>query len=112
TTTISGIVSVPVEEFDVTEFATSAVTARTATIANVLVVSPSVLTPANVVCAYAFVSTAKPSLGTVAPAGAPAGCAATVPLLGAVSTGCGGSATAVVATINLLTGVVTGALST
>jgi hypothetical protein len=108
TTTISGVASVPVELFDMTEFATSVKLPAKATFANVNVPAATTLTPSNVVCAYAFVSTALPSFGTGAIAGAPAGCSATLPTLGAVSAGCGASATAQTAVVNLLTGVVTG----
>ncbi|HTT26726.1 MAG TPA: hypothetical protein VMH90_07195, partial [Thermoplasmata archaeon] len=112
TTTINGINGVLVAEFDVTEFATATTLGATGTPSNVVVPGASTLTPVNVVCAYAFVSTAKPSLGTTAVSGAPAGCSATVPALGTVSTGCGGTATAQVATVNLLTGTVAGTIGT
>jgi hypothetical protein len=112
TTTVSGVNGVPVAAMDVTEFATGTTLGANGTIANVQVVSATSLTPANVVCAYAFVSTAKPSLGSTAVAGQPAGCSATVPTLGAVSAGCGGSAAAAVATVNLLTGAVSGTIGT
>jgi hypothetical protein len=111
TTTISGINGVPVEAYDITEFATAATLGANGTINTPLVVGATTYTPANVVCAYAFVSTAKPTLGTTAVSGAPAGCAATTPTLGTVSTGCGATATAAVATVNLLTGAVSGSLS-
>jgi hypothetical protein len=107
TTTLNGISSVPVMQFDVTEFATAILTTRTGTLANVNVPAPVGVAPAGVVCAYAFVSTAVPTLGTTGVAGAPAGCSATLPTLGAVSAGCvGGSA--VTAVVNLLTGAVSG----
>jgi hypothetical protein len=108
TTTISGVASVPVELFDVTEFVTSVKLPAKATYSNINVPSASTLTPANVVCAYAFVSTAVPSFGPTAVAGSPVGCSATMPTLGAVSTGCGVGATAQTAVVNLLTGAVTG----
>jgi hypothetical protein len=73
TTTISGVASVPVELFDMTEFATSVKLPAKATFANVNVPAATVLTPSNVVCAYAFISTAAPSFGVGAIAGAPAG---------------------------------------
>lgn len=111
TTTINGINGVLVAEFDVTEFATATTLGATGTPTNVVVPSATTLTPANVVCAYAFVSTAKPSLGSTAVTGAPAGCTATVPALGTVSAGCGGSATAQVATVNLLTGTISGSIA-
>ena len=110
TTTINGVNGVLVAEFDVTEFATATTLGATGSINNVVVPSASSLTPANVVCAYAFVSTAKQSLGSTAVTGAPVGCAATSPALGAVSAGCGGSATAQTATVNLLTGAVSGSI--
>jgi hypothetical protein len=112
TTTINGINGVLVAEFDVTEFATATTLGATGTPANVVVPSPTTLTPANVVCAYAFVSTAKPSLGATAVTGAPSGCSATLPTLGTVSPGCGGTATAQTATVNLLTGAVSGSIAT
>jgi hypothetical protein len=108
TTTIKGVVSVPVQLYDVTEFATSVLLPAKATYSNVNVPAATALTPANVVCAYAFVSTALPSFGPTGVAGAPAGCSATMPALGAVSTGCGATATAQTAVVNLLTGAVTG----
>jgi hypothetical protein len=108
TTTISGVASVPVELFDVTEFATSVILPAKATYSNVNVPAPSALTPANVVCAYAFISTALPTFGPTGVAGAAAGCSATMPTLGAVSSGCGASATAQTAVVNLLTGAITG----
>jgi hypothetical protein len=111
TTTISGINGVLVSEFDVTEFATAATLGAVGVPSNVVVPSPVTLTPAKVVCAYAFVSTAFPSLGSTAVAGAPVGCTATVPSLGAVSTGCGVTATAQVATVNLLTGAISGTIA-
>ncbi len=110
TTTISGISGVPVAAYDVTEFATGATLGANGSIGNVVVPGATTYTPTNVVCAYAFVSTAKPSVGTTAVAGAPTGCTATVPALGTVSTGCGSSATAQVATVNLLTGTVSGSI--
>jgi hypothetical protein len=112
TTTISGINGVLVAESDVTEFATATTLGATGTLSNVVVPSAATLTPANVVCAYAFVSTAKPSLGTTGVTGAPAGCTATLPSLGTVSPGCGGTATAQVATVNLLTGGLSGSIGT
>jgi hypothetical protein len=110
-TTINGINGVLVAEFDVTEFATATTLGATGTPSNVVVPSATSLTPTNVVCAYAFISTAKPSLGTTAVTGAPSGCSATVPALGTVSAGCGGSATAQVATVNLLTGGISGSIA-
>ena len=111
TSTISGVQSVPVELFDVTEFATAKIVPRTGTVANVNVPNPSLLAVAGVVCAYAFVSTAVPSFGGAAVAGAPAGCSATLPSLGAVASGCGVGGTAAVATVNLLTGAVSGSIA-
>lgn len=112
TTTISGVSGVPVEALNVTELATGSTLGAALHLGNVATVGASTLTPANVVCAYAFISTAAPALGTIGVAGAPAGCAATVPALGQVSAGCGGSATAQVATVNLLTGAITGSIAT
>jgi hypothetical protein len=110
TTTINGVSSVPVLLFDVTEFATGKVLTTSAHVSNVNVPAPSVLTPAGVVCAYAFISTAAPSLGTTGVTGAPAGCSATMPALGSLSAGCtGGTASTVV--VNLLTGVITGTIA-
>ena len=96
--------------FDVTELATGTTLGANGAIANVVVNGASTITVTNLVCAYAFISTAVPSLGSTAVAGAPAGCSANVPTLGTVSTGCGGTATAQVATVNLLTGAVTGSI--
>ncbi len=112
TTTISGVVGVPVEAYNVTQLATGTTIPAATTFGNVLAVNPSTLTPTNVVCAYAFVSTAAPSPGTTGVSGAPTGCSATVPTLGLVSTGCGTHATAQVATINLLTGAINGSIAT
>jgi hypothetical protein len=111
TTTVSGVQSVPSEMFDVTEFATAKVMPRAGAVANVNVPSPTIIAVAGVVCAYAFVTTAFPAFGGAAVAGAPAGCSATVPTLGAVAAGCGAGGSAALATINLLTGVVTGTIA-
>ena len=110
TTTINGVQNVPVELFNVTEFATARAMTRTGTIGNVNVPAPSALTPAGVVCAYAFVSTAAPSFGGAGVAGAPAGCSATLPALGVVAPGCS-AGSAAVATVNLLTGAITGTIA-
>jgi hypothetical protein len=107
TTTIQGVQDVPVAMFDVNEFATAALTPNSAAVGNLVVPSPTALTPAGVVCAYAFISDAAPSLGTTAVTGAPAGCTATVPTLGTLSGGCAGQ-TAGVATVDLLTGAIVG----
>lgn len=110
TTTINGVSSVPVLLFDVTEFSTAKTLTTTAHVSNVNVPAPSILAVAGVVCAYAFVSTATPSLGTTGVAGAPAGCSATLPSLGTLSAGCtGGTASTVV--VNLLTGAITGTIA-
>jgi hypothetical protein len=110
TTTINGIATVPVSMFDVNELITAVATTSTAHIGNVFVPSASALTVAGVVCAYAFVSTAIPSPGATAVAGAPAGCAATLPTLGTLSSGCTGG-TANVAAVNLVAGTVTGSIA-
>jgi len=108
-TTISGIQFANVEIYDVIEFDVSVATTTTSHVTSVSVVNPVVLTPGGVVCAYAFVSDAVPTAGTVAVAGEPAGCLAVTPTLGAIGSACtaGGSGTGV-ATVNLLTDAVTG----
>ncbi|MCI4369146.1 MAG: hypothetical protein L3K09_06260 [Thermoplasmata archaeon] len=110
TTTVSGVASVGVTALDSVEFATAIKLPAAAVIGNVYVITPTAFAPANVVCAYAFISTASPSAGNVAVAGAPAGCQATTPALGALSAGCA-AGSAAVATVNLLTGAVIGTIA-
>jgi hypothetical protein len=107
TTTLSGVEYVNAEIYDVIQFETTVATATTEHITAASLVTIIGANPAGVVCAYAFVSDAVPTPGTVAVAGEPAGCAAVTPTLGALAPACngGGSATGV-ATISLLTGAV------
>jgi hypothetical protein len=109
TTTLAGIQYANVEVYDVLAFEVELATTTTSHVTAVTVVNPAVIAVPGVVCAYAFVSDALPSAGTVAVAGEPVGCLAVTPTLGAIGTACtaGGSATGV-ATINLLSDVVTG----
>lgn len=108
-TALSGIQDVNVEIYDVIEFDVAVATPTTSHVTTATVINPAVVAPANVVCAYAFVSDAVPTAGTVAVAGEPAGCGAVTPTLGAIGTACtaAGSGTGV-ATINLLSGAVVG----
>jgi hypothetical protein len=109
TTTLSGVEYVTAEIYDVARFDTSAVTTTTSHVSAVTVVNSVVVAPANVVCAYAFVMDAVPGVGTVAVAGAPAGCGAVTPTIGATASACtAGGTTTAVATINLLAGTVVG----
>lgn len=106
-TTVSGITDVTVQLYDVVEFDTAAtITSPTAIGDAVGLNAPTTVT--NVLCAYAFVSTALPSLGSTGVSGAPAGCSVTVPALGSVSAGC---QTAAVMSVNLLTGAALGTLA-
>lgn len=106
-TAISGIQDVNVEIYDVVEFDTSAAPTATTTahVTSAASITTAVGGLANVVCAYAFISDAVPTAGTVGVTGAPAGCGAVVPTIGAIAAACtgAGSATGVEA-INLMTG--------
>jgi hypothetical protein len=105
TTSLSGVEYVTAEIYDVIEFDTAVATATTYHITSASLVTIIGANPAGVVCAYAFLSDAAPSAGTVAVAGEPAGCGAVTPTLGARAAACTGATwVAGVATINLLTG--------
>lgn len=111
TTTLAGIQSVPVGLLDVNEFAVGAsATAAAATISTPYVPSPSTVTIAGVVCAYAYITNGNPAFGTTAVTGAPAGCGATMPTVSSVSAGCGTVATTVTV-VNLMTGAISGSLA-
>lgn len=106
-TALSGITDVNVEIYDVVEFDTDGGAPTTSHVDAASVITTTVGALANVVCAYAFVSDAVPTAGTVGVTGATGGCGAVVPTIGAIAAACtaAGSATGV-ETINILTGVI------
>ncbi len=106
TTTVNGIQTVGVAVLDVVEFTTVGAVANPASIGNLVVPTPTPIAVGGLLCAYAFVSNAIPTgAGSVGVPGEPAGCAATIPSLGAISPGCG-AGPATVATIDLITGTI------
>lgn len=91
TTQVNGVANVGVAVLDVAELENVAALTTTAKILNtgITLVTPIAKLPGGLVCAYAIISDALPTAGATGIPGAPAGCAATEPTLGALAPGCG-----------------------